>query len=226
MSERKRRHFNKATVYGSLLKTPELKETEETGKKYASFQIQCANDLHGNVRVYGKIWGDRAVSFVGAVKAGDKIRLEGVLQQYKNDQEQLVTNFVFFNWEPCTEKQAKELRAVFIMVGEVTGLTEASSDEEGRHSDQWEVEVLFEQEATEERQARSETFLFRMEKGEGQAPELIGETVQLAGVLEQPADYFGNTKPTRPMIKEIRAVSAFIQEKGDRGMEGDGEVPF
>lgn len=57
MSERKRRHFNKATVYGSLLKTPELKETEETGKKYASFQIQCANDLHGNVRVYGKIWG-------------------------------------------------------------------------------------------------------------------------------------------------------------------------
>lgn len=226
--ERKRRHFNKATVFGSLLKKPELLTTEQSGKEYASFQVQCPNDLHGNVRTYGKIWGEKAAAFCGAVKAGEKLRLEGVLQQYTNDQEQLVTNFVFFNWSPCTQKQAKELRAVFILVGEVTGVSEASSDEEGRHRDQWEVELLFEQEETEERQARSETFLFLAEKAGslGISEELIGKTVQISGALEQPEDYFGNKKPTRPMIKEIKVVSDFIQEKGAGGMEGDGEVPF
>lgn len=225
MAER-RKHFNRATVYGSLLKTPEILYTQ-AGKEYCSFLLQCPNDLHGNVRVYGKIWGDRATQFVGEAKAGTKLRLEGVLQQYQNEEDQTITNFVFFNWRPCTEKESRELRAVFILVGRVESVDPAAG-EEGADPVHWEVALGFEQEATEERQARAETYFFRAEKlgALGISEALEEKTVQLSGVLEQPEDYFGNKQPTRPMIKELKIVSEELERKGTAKVEGDDEVPF
>lgn len=227
--ERKRRHFNKATVYGSLLQAPDLKYTPN-GKEYLSFQLQCPNDLHGNVRVYGKLWGDHLGSVAQQMRPGEKIRMEGVLQQYEREEEKkIITNFNFFSWRPCAKKEEGELRAVFVLVVEVDQV-EAVSSVEGGPIDEWELLVMFEQEATDKRSARSEPLLLHAERsvfGSIDPESLSGQMVQISGVLEQPEDYFGNnTKPTRPMIKEIKVVSATLQEKVPGGMEEDGGVPF
>lgn len=227
--ERKRKHFNKATVYGSLLQAPDLKYTPN-GKGYLSLQLQCPNDLHGNVRVYGKLWGDNLEPLLQQMTPGNKIRMEGVLQQYeREDDQKIITNFNFFSWRPCVKKEEGELRAVFVLVVEVNEVAAVSSVE-GGPIDEWELLVMFEQEATDKRQARSELLLLHAEKsifGSIDPENLQGALVQISGVLEQPEDYFGNTtKATRPMIKEMKVVSALIQEKGAAGMEGGAEVPF
>lgn len=223
MAEKKRKHFNKAIVFGSVLATPEIKYNQN-GKPFTSFQLQCPNDLHGNVRPYGKIWGDRAENFVEEISAGDKIRLDGNLQQYtktsEEGPEEVMSNFTFFSWRPCTEKEAKELRAVFVLVGEVVAIDTVKEEE----TEYLAVSVSIYREPTEDREEREEIYLLYAELGKGIPVLLPGVTVNISGVMEQAENYFGQGGKMRPVIKELKVIPAMVQQRAGHDM--DDEVPF
>lgn len=217
-----RKHFNKGVVFGSLLK-PAATKTTTGGTDYLSVQLQAANDLHGNIRVWGKLWGTAAIEeFKSAVKPGMKVRMEGFLQQYVGN-EGLVTNFNFFAWRRCPEKDLLDLRAVFVIVAKATAAVPAQGD----RPDELLVALELLLQSETKGRVEKETFTFYADpKLLGDGSDLVGKTVSLSGVMQQSEDYFGNFGPTRPMIKEIKVVDEFVKEKGEPKPGADDEVPF
>ncbi|NOZ67979.1 MAG: transposase [Deferribacteres bacterium] len=80
-------HFNKGVVFGKLAGLERKKS--EGGKPYIQIYLECPNDLHGDAKVYGRMWGeDRVNAFMaglnrdGKLLMGTGLRLEGFFSQY------------------------------------------------------------------------------------------------------------------------------------------------
>lgn len=93
------------------------------GVPYLQVHLEVPNTLHGDCKVYGRVWGKERIAQLqdelkkdGKFIAGTPIRLEGFFNQYDGEEGKRYNNFTFHKWDFNT---AEEYRATFILVGEV-----------------------------------------------------------------------------------------------------------
>lgn len=186
------KHCNRANVWGILDKFKD--KTTEGGKPYLEVFIDCRHDTYGNVRLLGFVWGKANVEdFKTNFTPGDELRYTGSIQQYNGRKDVTRTTFNFYILKPGP---VKEYKAAFILIGDVVSL-------EGET-----LEINIKQEATENYEAKDETFKIHLPREilleAEQTPE-PGQTVSAKGYIMHPEDEFGEpTGPQQPVIKELK----------------------
>ncbi|MDP2167951.1 MAG: hypothetical protein Q8J64_06445 [Thermodesulfovibrionales bacterium] len=200
------KHFNLGNVWGRVASV-ELKKSEGKGTPYIQIQVECPNDLHGNIKTYGRLWGQGKIdAFMDFHKKhpGSAFRFRGFFSQYDGEEGMRLSNYTFFEW---AASEAKEFRATFILKGEVTG-TESPRGEgklllhlvrEGQngHADTIEDFVVYTATAEE---------LDGIE---------AGQIVEVKGVIrpKDREDYFGDTRsPIKPYLKELKILTETAEE--------------
>lgn len=214
--QEKPRMFNKGVVFASVLKKPVRKQTDG-GSVYASIQLQCPNALHGDVRVWGKLWGDQVSEALLHMSAGDKIRLEGVVQQYDGKHGR-VTNFSFWAYRDCLENEIEDLRAVYIVVGDVVAIDSLAAKEE--IPEMICLTIRYQSGKEGESQYDPERYQFLLDATDSIAQmlteDLIGKRVKVSGVLRQIKDYFEDEIAIVAALKQIKVLWP----------KADGDIPF
>ena len=165
---------------------------------YLQIQIECPNELFGNVRTYGRLWGEEKVSaFLDYHKKhpGQVYRFKGFFSQYDKEEGLRFSNYTFTSWQPMN---CNEFRAAFVLTGEVTSVSVEGPDgkiclhllREGQ-GDYKDIEEDFEVYALT-------------------AQEIVGinkgQVIQVKGVMRarEPEDYFGvPSGKIKPYVKEI-----------------------
>lgn len=119
------KHFNMGNVWGRVSKVKEEK-ADNTGTPYLSIEIECANELYGNVKTYGRLWGridnrEKLDAFLFHYKnnPGCAYRFKGFFSQYDKDENQRFSNYTFFSWEAIAQH---EFKAAFVLVAEVLAI--------------------------------------------------------------------------------------------------------
>jgi hypothetical protein len=192
------KHFNAGNVWGRIAKV-EKKHTTE-GTPYLSVQVECPNSLYGNVKTYGRLYGESKVdAFFDYHKAhpGAAYRFRGFFSQYDKEEGKRYSNYTFFSWEVF---DGGEFRAVFILTGEVTAVE--TKDGEGK------LYMHLTREGTGTYQAMEEYFEVYTPNAQEIAGISAGNTVQVKGMLsyKEPEDYFGGSPqgPVKPYVKELK----------------------
>lgn len=168
-----------------------------------AIQIECPNSLYGNVKTYGRLWGeDKINAFFDYHKShpGSAYRFRGFFSQYDKEGARY-SNYTFFSWEVF---DGGEFRAVFILTGEVTAIE--TKDGEGKlymhliregQGDYRDVEEDFEVYTLNPREI---------------AGISEGDVVQVKGVLsyKEPEDYFGGAPqgPVKPYVKQLKVYKS------------------
>lgn len=114
------KHFNQGNVWGRIAGFKE-KETERK-TPYLTLQIECSNELYGDVKAYGRLYGrDKIEALLTYHKKhpGAAYRFIGFFTQYDQSEGKRVSNYTFFNWLPFN---GMEFRSAFILVGAVTAV--------------------------------------------------------------------------------------------------------
>ncbi|MBC8412051.1 hypothetical protein H8E50_00085 [bacterium] len=192
----KKDHRNIAVVFGRLV---EFEEKTSVGKKkYLQVQIECPNDIHGNVKIYGRIWHKPKIDSLlaelknrGELWKGITLRFDGFMEQYSKEG-QIKTNFTFYHWRPY---KGDELRAAFTLRGEVKQVMPIS---DGDH----EVLLYINRPAGGDYMQEEELVLFS-EDDAGIAPLT---TVKIKGVIAHQGeeDYFGESSGVfKPYILKV-----------------------
>lgn len=122
------KHFNMANVWGRATGEMEIKTTDN-GKEYIIIRVEAPNELFGNVKAYGRLWGtEKIAAFLDHFKKnpGGTYRFRGMFSQYDKEEGVRYSNFTFFSWE---EVKGKEFRATFSLTGQVSAV--ASIEGEG-----------------------------------------------------------------------------------------------
>lgn len=107
--------FNGGNVWGRVVSVK--RERSKKKSPYLAVLVDCSGP-RGNVRVYGRLWGeDRIESFLSQFKADASalVRFRGFFGQYKKGDD-VLSNYTFFNWEPSA---GQEPRAAFVLSGSV-----------------------------------------------------------------------------------------------------------
>lgn len=195
------KHFNAGNVWGRVASVE--RQTSTSGTPYLAIQVECPNSLYGNVKTYGRLWGeDKINAFFDHHKShpGAAYRFRGFFSQYDKEEGKRYSNYTFFSWEVF---DGGEFRAVFILTGEVTAVEKKNGEaklflhllREGqsgyRHvTEDFEVYTLNAQEA---------------------AGISEGDTLQVKGVLsyKEPEDYFGGSPqgPVKPYVKTLKVYN-------------------
>lgn len=121
-------HFNLGNVWGSVSEITKKKTI--SGKPYLQIEIECPNELYGNVKTYGRLYGEQKVgAFIDFHKShpGQAYRFKGFFSQYDKEEGKRYSNYTFFSWQPI---ETREFRAAFVLTGEVTAI--ATEGEEGK----------------------------------------------------------------------------------------------
>jgi len=119
------KHFNLGNVWGRVAGVK--RETSSHKAPYLAITLECPNELFGNVKTYGRLWGEQRIEdFLGHFKAhpGQTYRFRGFFSQYTK-RDRVYSNYTFFSWEPV---EGKEYRASFVLVGEVTHTSSDGQD--------------------------------------------------------------------------------------------------
>lgn len=216
------KHFNGANVWGVIHEF--AKKTTEKGKAYIEISVNCPNAKYGNVRVFGRLWGEeKAELFIKAFRPGQKVKLKGNLAQYKGKKERTCTNFNFYGveeWNPESD-QHKASRATFIIVGEVTAF------EDGKDESRLLMAVKRE-DADEE---VFEVFIPAQALLDFAYPG-TGKLYRVKGVMAQEEDEFGDVvKYSRPVVVGMEEKAADTPAPrpstgSGRTDEGQGDIPF
>lgn len=110
-------HFNKGQVFGVI---SELRLKKSKGMvPFLAIKLVCKNSRTGNIRVWGRIWGETMVKELTDFHRSnprDIVHLEGIFCQYVKDKE-YKHNYTFFSFNHHPNAVQ---RAVFILVGKVT----------------------------------------------------------------------------------------------------------
>jgi len=207
------KHFNLGNVWGRV-SDANLKYTE-TGTPYLAIQVECGNELHGNIRTYGRLWGQVKIdSFLDYYKQhpGSAYRFKGFFSQYDKEEGVRYSNYTFFAWEPFT---GSEFRAAFILTGEVTAVEKAGGEgklslhlERPGSGDYPDVEEDF------------EVYTPNAQQLDGISE---GNVVQVKGLLcyKEQEDYFGGTPENnvvRPYVKgDIKVIENEKKEENHHG---------
>lgn len=203
MTDKEIKHFNKGVVFGRL--SDLVIKTSENNKKYMQLHLECPNDLHGDTRVYGRLWGDdRVEQLLGALKKDGKLmkgtglRLEGFFSQYDGEDGQRLNNFTFFKWKPFT---GAEYRAAFILTGQIE---DAYETEEGEGA----IHLHIVRKGANEQDVEEDFLVFTEDKDD--ILELQqGQIVHLKGLISEKGeeDYFGSTSGIfKAYVKEIKVL--------------------
>ncbi len=198
----KNNHFNKGFVFGRLAG---LKQKISKKKvKYLSIYAQCPNNLHGDAKAYGNLWGnDKVDAFMDSMKKDGKLlmgnaaELIGFFKQYDHKGKRL-NNYHFYGAQPY---EGNEYRAIFILAGEIVHIFE-QGDEGCIH--------LHISRRGEKGETVEEDFqLFTEDKS--MIKELRpGQTAKLKGLISEKgeADYFGDRSGIfKPYVKEIKILA-------------------
>lgn len=208
------KHFNGANVWGVLHEF--AKKTTENGKAYIEVSVNCPHPKYGNVRVFGRLWGeDKAELFAKSFMPGQKVNLKGNLAQYKNKKERTCTNFNFYIVEPWDSEsdRHKSSRATFILVGEVTRFEDGK--DEGRL-----VVAVRREGASEE---SFEVFIPAQTLLDISYPE-PGKLYRVKGVMAQEEDEFGDVvRYSRPVVAGMEKKGASPQPLQSANQQGGGE---
>lgn len=173
------KHFNAGNVWGRVAEV-EKKYSEGAGTPYAAITIEAPNEMYGNIKTYGRLWGrDKVDAFIDHHKKnpGAAYRFQGFFSQYEKD-DTVRSNFTFFSWQAI---DTKEFRATFVLVGEVE---EIDGDRIGLYLSR---PGMNGREDTEEH-----LVAYALNRKDLQGIE-VGETVEVKGVLRyrEAEDYFG-----------------------------------
>ncbi len=204
------KHFNQTTVKGVLHEFTRKTSEKKNGKRrFLELVVNCPHPQYGNVRVFGRLWGDEKVkSFMESFRNGDSIKLVGNMAQYRDKSDEVKTNFSFFSfepWDPSSDKHPHK-RATFIFQGEAV-----SFDDSGREA-RLSIKVRLENDSFQKED------VFELSAGKAcdafTAPE-PGNLVRVKGRIIQDEDEYGDIViPSRPVIEELAPAG---KGKGDAG---------
>lgn len=195
------KHFNQAIIWGQIHEF-KRKTSEPNNKYFIELSVKCPFPKYGNVRVFGRIWGEELVEeFMKAFKPGDLVRLQGAFSQYKDKDGNAQTNFSFYRadaWDPANDKHTHK-RATFRLLGEVNAYE--SLAEGGRLF----LTVKLENENSKyDREDIFEIFVPEGVSLDFGAEYPASTLVRVKGVISQEEDEFGDvTVPSRPVIVEM-----------------------
>ena len=202
------KHFNSGNVWGRVAKA-ELKHTDRN-TPYLSIEVECPNSLYGNVKTYGRLYGEsKANAFFDYHKAhpGVAYRFRGFFSQYDKEEGKRYSNYTFFSWEVF---DGGEFRAAFILTGEVTAVE--TKDGEGK------ISMHLMREGQGEYQDINEDFEVYMPNAQELSGISDGMTIQVKGVMsyKEAEDFFGGSPsgPVRPYVKTLKLY-------GPKAEEGD-----
>lgn len=192
------KHFNLGNVWGRVASVE--KKISQGKTPYLAVQVECPNSLYGNVKTYGRLWGeDKINAFFDYHKShpGSAYRFRGFFSQYDKEEGRRYSNYTFYSWEVFT---GGEFRAAFILVGEVTAIE--TKDEEPKLSlhliregqgDHRDVEEDF------------EVYCLNAQEAAGISE---GDIVHVKGVMryKESEDYFGGSPQghVKPYVMEIK----------------------
>jgi hypothetical protein len=192
------KHFNSGNVWGRVASVE--KDYSRGGAPYLSIQVECPNTLYGNIKTYGRLYGQNKIdAFFDYHKShpGAAYRFRGFFSQYDKEEGLRYSNYTFFSWEVF---EGGEFRAVFILTGEVTAVE--TKDGEGKLS------LHLTREGTGDYQDVREDFIVYTPNVQDAAGISDGDTVQVKGVMsyKEPEDYFGGSPqgPVKPYVKELK----------------------
>ena len=191
------KHFNMGNVWGRVAGIKLEKSNND--KPYLAIQLECGNELHGNVKTYGRLWGqDKIDAFLDYFKKnpGTAFRFKGFFSQYDKEEGLRYSNYTFFSWLPY---EGKEFRSSFILVGELTAIEKINGEGklhlhlnrecQGNYKD---IEEDF------------EVYTFNSQDIDGIEE---GALIEVAGFLraKEPEDAFGRASGAiKPYVMEIR----------------------
>lgn len=197
------KHYNGGNVWGRVADVE--KKYTDGGTPYLSIQVECPNSLYGNVKTYGRMWGDAKINaFFDYHKAhpGAAYRFRGFFSQYDKDEGRRFSNYTFFSWEVF---EGGEFRAVFILTGEVTAVE--VKDGEGK------LYLHLIREGSGDYKDVREVFEVYTLNAQEVAGIQEGALVQAKGVMsyKEPEDYFGGS-PSGPVKPYVKTLKVFGQE--------------
>lgn len=195
------KHFNAGHVWGRVSKVKE--ERSNSGTPYLSIELECPNEMFGNVKTYGRLWGQEKIeAFMAFHKQhpGSAYHFQGFFSQFDKDEGKRYSNYTFFSWQQI---EGKEFRAAFVLTGEVNA-TETTADGDGKLS----LHLVREgQGSYKDIEEDFEVYALNAQ----QVTSLPDWTmVQVKGVLryKEAEDYFGGTSsgPVRPYVMELKVI--------------------
>lgn len=193
------KHFNLGNCWGKIASVKAEKSKNE-GTPYLSITLECPNSLFGNIKTYGRLWGQVKIdAFMDYFKKhpGSAYRFQGFFSQYDKNGERY-SNYTFFSWQPF---EGTEFRAAFILKGTVSAIEDDKIflhlDREGS-GDYADISEDF------------EVYVLDM----SHLPNIkAGDLIQAKGAIryKESEDYFGGSPqgPVRPYAMEIKQVEAF-----------------
>lgn len=199
------KHFNKGVVFGRLSDLKEKTSDSENKTKYLQINLECPNELHGDTKIYGRLWGDERIDVLlktlnqnGKLMKGTALRLEGFFGQYDDSEGRRLNNYSFFKWKHIN---SSEFRAAFILTGEIKEAYILNG--EGC------IHLHIVRPGAKNKDLEEDFILFT--EDEGDISDLKqGQTVHLKGVLSEKGqeDYFGGTSGIfKAYVKEMKISS-------------------
>lgn len=198
------KHFNKGVVFGRLSDLKEKTADSENKTRYLQLNLECPNELHGDTKIYGRLWGDDRIDNLlktlnqnGKLMKGTALRLEGFFGQYDGEDNRRLNNYTFFKWKLIN---SAEYRAAFILTGEIHDVY-AKDGECCVH-----LHII--RSGANSKEIEEDFVLFTEDEGDV-AGFKKGETVHLKGVISEKGreDYFGGTSGSfKAYIKEIKIL--------------------
>ena len=188
-----KKHFNLGNVWGRVGGTKAEESTE--GKPYLSIQVECPNDLFGNIKTYGRLWGKEKIdAFMDHYKKnpGTAYRFRGFFSQYDKEEGLRLSNYTFYSWDVFN---GAEFRASFVLVGLVAAIEEKK--EEGM------ICLSLSREGAAEEEFVVYTLTLQDLAGISE-----GDVIEVKGVLryKEPEDFFGASShgTVKPYVMESR----------------------
>ena len=114
------KHFNNGNVWGKIIKAEE-KKTRDKGTPFLELEIDCGSSQYGNVRAFGRLWGDEKINTVVTHHRqykGALYRFKGFINQY-SDNDVRYNGYSFYDVETVLPNVIHVPRASFILVGQV-----------------------------------------------------------------------------------------------------------
>ena len=193
------KHFNLGNVWGRVSGCKLQKSEQKT--PYLQIQIECSNELYGNVKTYGRLWGQEKIdAFIDHYKKhpGHAYRFKGFFSQYDKEEGQRYSNYTFFEWHAV---EGKEFRAAFVLTGEVTAVEKVES--EGK------IHIHLIREGSGNYPDVEEDFeVYTMNSQEISGIE-VGSLIQVKGMMRarDPEDYFGMPSGAiKPYVSEMKVI--------------------
>lgn len=190
------KHFNMGNVWGKVAGFTE--EISDNDKPYLAIQIECPNELYGNIKTYGRLWGrDKVDAFLDYHKKnpGTVYKFQGFFSQYDKEEGRRYSNFTFYSWSPVS---GKEFRAAFVLTGEVTAAEKING--EGKIY----LHLIREGQGTyKDIEEDFEIYTLNAQEVDGIKQ---GDLIETAGMLRtrEPEDFFGRpSSAIKPYIKEM-----------------------